>query len=487
MGRGLHRALLILLVALCVGAGPVASAGVDGVALDDRPERARKALAEGRCADAEADAAALTADNPELALGWRLAGDAARCHGATMEALRAYRRYEALGGSDVRVLAVLESLSESLGRVRIDQRASKPTSPLVAWVEVDEEWSPASSEPDGSLVVRDLPVGVALRVRIAGLGMRTETREVQPLLSGEVRRVELTPTFVGTAALMITGAVPDGTSLVFFCDHGDRPAASGDTVDVTAGPLVAQVSNDRGTTSVELHLAAGEVRDFDPAAHLPADLTVVGLPAGSQVRVFVESRSGGDVIRTYDVPDEGEIDRVAGLRVAPPQHFGSLQGGSGGLFVTHPVLGGGASTVALVGGETNAATFDWAAMDGLPGVRARYEGWQAEVTSARLESRRTVALGVLAGGVLVGGGALMAAGAGGHARAARMKRDATLGRADWTYDEQEAVNDAGSALVAAGGVTLGVGVLGVGFTVVSDLSVRRSVWLVGPWDPDGQD
>ncbi|MCP4867414.1 MAG: hypothetical protein GY898_01685 [Proteobacteria bacterium] len=125
--------------------------------IETHPSEARRALAEGRCADAATWAQGLLDVHPEM----RLVGDAARCSGdRTVEAVRAYRHYESLGGADFQVLQALKAMSGMLGRVRVEVSPDQSTSPLAAWSETSppEELSTntRTSEPPGAMAAQVL-------------------------------------------------------------------------------------------------------------------------------------------------------------------------------------------------------------------------------------------------------------------------------------------------------------------------------------------
>lgn len=483
---------VIAMLAGCVCVVTATPAHADVVAT--HPTEARRALAEGRCADADTWARGLTDARPELPLGWRLVGDAARCTGEqTLEAVRAYRRYESLGGTDLQVLQALEAMSSMLGRVRVQVPPERRGDSLVAWTETDGTRTFALSEDDGSLVIRDVPPGQTIDVHVAGLGLETAVSSLPALTGGGEVSLEVAPTFVGTAQLSVADGLVSNTTLTFGCDHGERAAAPGEQVDVTAGAVVARIETERGATEVELYLEAGEVRPFDPIAHLPAELTIVGLPAGAEVRVFVQNSAGGDVIQTLEVPGGvGEIDDETGVRLAPPQRLGSLQGGAGGVFVSHPTLGGGTGTVALVGGEGNATTFDWRGMDGIPSVQARFRTWQDARASAASKNARTVIAGVATASAIASGAVLLAMAAQAEADRTQLRDQAVADSCNAACEEalRPDYDDAitrRDQLSAIGGVVLGVGGVGIALTITSDLSVRRAVRKVGDWDPEGDD
>ncbi len=484
----MHRICLVAAVltassAAALTARPAAAgeavATSEGV-LETHGVRARKALAEGRCADAAADAAAVTLAHPDLPLGWRLAGDAARCAGdRNLEAVRAYRRYEELGGSDFQVLQALEALSITLGRIRVDVTPHEGITDVAVWARFgDDRTVRGQVEDDGSLLIRDLPPGQPIEVGAAGLGMRTTTAQVERLIAGTVTDLSIVPDYAGRAGVRIVEELPGDVAVTLLCDHGPRPMAAGEEVLVTAGTLRARIAGPQGTTEVELYLDVDEVRTFNPLTHLAAELTIVGLPAGSEVRVFIESSMGGDVLQTLHVPaGEGDFDDATGVLLAPPQRIGGLQGGAGGLFVSHPSLGGGTGTVALVGGEVNATTFDWRTMDGLPIVQARYDAWQTARADALRPRARNVILGAAGGALLVTGAIL----AGQAAREASLIEPA---RAAADLDEFERAKAARNGFGVGSGITLGLGAASLTFTFVGEAKVRRDLKRVGTWDPE---
>ena len=468
--------------------------------LELEPDRSRAALAAGDCAEAERAARRVIEHHAELPLGWRLLGDALRCSGDRQrEALASYRRYEALGGGDFQVQQAADAIARTLGAVTIRLADGGRASPLVAWASLGEERFEGEPQPDGSIRLAGLPIGEALVLRVAGLGLQTVTQTVEPLGSGEDRALTVAGTFVGTAEVRVTDAVLDGRVTVLD-DVGPRPARPGARVPVTAGTVRVEVETAQGRSELLLELADGEVRAFDPADHLPTQLTIVGLPAGSEVRVFVESDAGGDAMTTLVVPsDVWTIDPETGARIAPPQVLGSLQGGLGGLFVSHPILGGSAGSVVLVGGDRNATTFDFRAMDGVPALQARYDSWRSARRRAAVGAPRTVALGVITGLFAGSAGLLLSlASAADRAAADEIGRGVTaaaLGTCAGGAGDCTALGEAWNAKLGAerrardlrvtGGIGATLTGIGFGFTVFSLAENRRAVRTVGPWDPDG--
>ena len=117
-------------------------------------------------------------------------------------------------------------------------------------------------------------------------------------------------------------------------------------LEVTAGEVVARVESEHGLIEVPFDVARDATADFDPLEHRPTSLTIVGVPAGSQVELYVEAPSGVEVRHSLDVaPDEGTIDDETGILLAPPQRVFSLRGGQGSL----PGGGGPAHADGAVG------------------------------------------------------------------------------------------------------------------------------------------
>ena len=484
--------LVLLLPGLALAVDP-------DVVLQKQPGIARQALDRADCAGAEAAARLIIEHHDALTLGWRLLGDALRCAGdRPREALVAYQTYAARGGGDLQVQQAADAIAQTLGTLIVQVAGDGGASPLVAWVALEDGRVDALPAPEQALRLTGLPTGEELRLHVAGLGLQSVTLTVPPLGSGEERRIEVEPRFVGTAEIQVAEHTLDA-DVAIHDDLGVHPATPGARIPVTAGSARAVVASERGRVEVLLELRSGEVQPFDPAAHMPTELTIVGLPAGAEVRVFVES-AAGDVMATMAVPPDGAIDPETGVRVAGAQTVGSLQGGLGGLFVSHPTLGGSAGSVVLVGGDRNATTFDFRTMDGVPPIAARYRAWQDQRARAAGGRPRTVAIAVITGVLAGSTAALFGASAVAHGRAEQSFKDGLTAQEERTcrggagdcaalqsaWEGKLAAERLWNELRVAGAITAGVTGLGVGFTLLSHGATRKAVRSVGAWDPDAE-
>ena len=455
-------------------------------------ERVEAALRAGRCQAARSAAAELTMATPDEAEGWRLAGDAARCSGDLREAVLAYRRYRSKGGAEASVIEMIAGLAESLGTIEVTLRLAEGSGIPVVRLSVEgDELSPVTSGP-ALLRFSDLPVGVATRLSIAGRGLLAEHRDVEPLSPGVVHSLEVAPTWIGLGTIRIADHDPALCRTTLLTTDDEVMAAPGASIEVTVGEVRAFVENDNGSLEVPLELAAGAEVDFDPARHLPASLTVVDLPAGAAVRLFVETSDGSSMERALSLPsDRGRIDPETGVRLAPPATFQSLRGGRGGLFATHPRLGDAPLTLILESGGVNAATYPWRQLEGVPAVSAAYDSWRTRDRIARASQTRTAALAVVSA-VLAGAGVGLVLGSEAQrAPLVQAKKDGIaatrgLGDAEALGQAQQAHRSAEQAyrgLLLGGAVGLGLGGAGLVVTIVSGRSGREARLEAGPWDP----
>ncbi len=440
--------------------------------LDPAPyrERVLAALAEGQCNAAQSAASELTMTAPEVAEGWRMAGDAARCSGDLRGGLLAYRRYVHQGGEEASTLAMIERVAAMFGTLLVRVEAPTAAAPVRARIPIGQVNTWSEPTPEGLLRLRDLPTDQPFSLTVSGRGLRPLGARVEPLKAGEVRELTLAPEWLGLATVTVP-STPDGVRVVLLTEDAEIQAEPGETYTISAAEAYAQVVNEFGAVVVPLDLASDANVSFDPSPWLPARLAVVGLPAGSSVRVAVDNEGvnidGPEVVLPAEI---GELDLDTGVRVAPVRHLDSLMGGVGTLVVQHPTLGSASAPLVVETGKLNAVTFDWRAM---PGVSSAVEGFaarQAEVTLVKRAQGRTAVLGIVSG-VLAGVGAGLLAGSlvqQGVADAARDEAVAGYLAGDSAgltkaTAEFKAARDLERVLGVGSGV--GFGLAGVGFAV----------------------
>ena len=449
----------------------------------------RRALTAGTCDEARVAALELVTDRPEDADAWRLLGDAERCVGAIRAAVLAYRRHLELDGGDPAVPGLIDGLGTSLAGLEVRFAATDRPATPGAEVLLGQVGVGPFEIVDGVSRFRDLPTSGPLVVRVRGAGFLSEAQEVAQLSPGEVGAVELTPRWAGFGELALVGDAP--VQVVALGPDGEVPLGS-DPVELTAEELELHVSGGHGTVSVPVTVVRGETTRFDPMPWRPAGLRVIGLPAGATIRVFVEGPEGHTLNREVTLDGtRGTIDDATGVRVAPPHSIDSLLGGTGGLFVSHPVLGSGVAAAVLEAGGPNSVTFDWSALQGVSAVTVGYEAWKLRRLEARKQAARAP---VIAGLVAVGAGVAAAALAGGAVAAgdevtAARAEAITASEADDLVGVNTSWADYGSAsarergLLAGAGVLGGVAVTATGLTITFGALGSKRVAEVGVWDP----
>ena len=464
------------------------------VGLDPQPyeERVKTALDRGQCRVAQSAASELVLAAPEEAEGWRLAGDAARCSSDMRGAVVAYRRYVDRGGAEASVVEMIDALALNLAVVTVQLELAEGSTVPVVRLDTGKEFLAPFAASDEELRFSDLPVGVPFSVTLAGRGLEAQQHDVPALAPGQTFEIRAAPDWIGLGEIQVSEHAAGLCRTTIYTADDIQVAGPGDRIEVTAGEVVAHVDNENGLLEIPLEVGRDTVVDFAPERHLPASLTVVGLPAGAEVRVFVETSSGDVVEQTASLAaDQGEIDDSTGVRLAPPHKFLSLRGGSGGVFVAHPALGDAPASLVLESGSVNAATYPWQALEGVPGVTARYEDWKAEVATARRLQQRTSALGVLSG-VLAAAGAGLLVGAAVEDGKITKSRAEGLGATDGMTDEGAleaawqaslAARQTRNGLLVGGAVSAGLGGVGLVVTFGSARSAREAVAEVGSWDP----
>ncbi len=459
---------------------------------DPEPYRVRvvAALAEGQCAAAGSAATELTMIAPEVADGWKLAGDAARCSGDLHGALLAYRRYQREGGDEASTLALIDRLAGRYSTLLVRVDAPAEAAPVRARLAVGGDELLAEPTAEGALQLRDLLPGEDLTLTVSGRGLRPLTVAVLPLEVGERREVDMAPEWLGLATVTLA-EYGEPTRVQLLTEDAEVVAGSGSSHELSAAAAWALVENEFGVQSVPLDVEPGAELAFDPAPFLPARLAVAGVPAGSTVAVEVTADDGRLGGWTYVLPyDVGEIDLQTGVRVAPVRNFDSLPGGLGVLRVEHPTLGEAEVEVVLEAGALNAVTFDWRPLPGVRGVAERYAEWQAGQARVERARGRTAALGVttgvlaaVGGGLLVG--ALVVEGQADDARDRAVEAHEAGESAALTsaIADFEAARDRGTALSVSAGVGLGLAGVGVVVTVGSGVAGRRARASAGSWEP----
>ena len=467
--------------------------GQVSVDIDVARARVKEAITAGNCQVAAATADEVTAGLPRLPDGWRLVGDAARCDGRVRAAALAYGRFLELGGTDPRVTLMLEGLLDNLGdlEIRLSREAGGPVALVRLELPDGESVSPEVA-PDGTLTFSRLPAGTELSVTVGGRGLEAQAVAVKPLGPGEHRVVTVTPTYVGLGVLRLARYDTSMCKTTFYTADGELELAPGGAERVTAGKVAAVVQGAHGEIEVDLDLEPGQSIEFDPLPWVPTSLTIVGLPAGSTVRVSVEGFDDARMEKSQAVDlFGGQIDPATGVRVAEPLAMQGLLGGSGGLFVEHPVLGGGNRPIVLELGEVNATTFDYHALPGLEAVRLHHQRWSANRGTIQRASRGQTGAGLgmgIAGAVAAGLFTGLAVAADlqldESAREALLaqERGDEVARLSWTEANRASVRDRTGFTIAAssGAVFFGAGIV---LTVASAAQGERALKALGPWDP----
>jgi len=458
------------------------------VALAGPAEDVKAALERGDCATAQAVVDQLTEDTPDQAASWQLAGDAARCGSDTRAAVLAYRRYFELGGDDPAVQGLLDALAATLATVRVRLELPEGATGAQVLLELGDE----TLEPTGAeaATFADLPVGVGGALTITGRGLVPFDHEVRELGAGEILEVDLQVDWVGLGAVRVADFDAEAVEVTLRAIGEQLAAGPGEAVEVTAGEVVARVATSNGALETTLEVPAGGEVAFDPRPWMPAALTLIQIPAGAVVRLSVEG-AGGEIVEREEWFDAkgGAVDPATGVRIAPPRRVDSLIGGTGGLFVSHPVLGSGASSFAVQSGTINATTFDWRSLSGVATVQASFDRWREANDPTPKRRARTVLLGVGTGALAAAAVGLIAGAAALDAEVdmARQEGQALAGSGDleqlegaWTWNQRAASTRDG--LLVAGGVAGGLGVSGLTFTIVS--GVHRPELDLSDWDGD---
>jgi hypothetical protein len=496
--QGLERVRAALVTAHRTGPVRATPFGVDEVEVspvagfDPDPYRVRvhRALDKGLCRVARAATAELLLAEPEANDAWKMMGDAARCHGEIRDSVVAYRRYQD-GGGGRSIQDLLQALEMNLCTVVVHLDSAGGATPDVRLDTGSEYLSPQAM--GDVLMFPDLPGNLELSLVLSGRGVRSEERTIPPLFPGDTTELTLTPVVVGTGRVRIAEQATPGLTVTLLTGETVTNPGPGDVVEVTAGPLVAQIRNADGEVEVPLDVPRDGELLFEPAAHPPTSLAVSGLPAGAKVRLVVRTDSDLVVERHAELrADDGEIDPATGIRLAPLIRFISLPAGSGGLFVEHPTLGSGSKPMILEGGGAVSTVWPLDSLEGVPRIRDAWLAWSQQDRRARTGTQSARAVGAISA-ILAGAGAALLVGAAAQNGALARSKATGIAATTSAYDaaafeqaweQNSAAATARTGLLVGGGVSLGLGA--VGFTVTLGSSRASRVASTGqtPWDPD---
>jgi len=399
-----------------------------------------------------------------------------------------------LGPADPGIAALIHSLATQLAIVEVRLRGDITEQPsvTVSW-EGGQERRGGATLIDGAAVFLDVPSFVELKATVSGLGFGLTEATVGPVDAGGREVVELAVDWQGLGSVQLARPVAGDVSATFESPGLDpRPLSATDALPATLGGGTVVFTSALGTTRTDLVIGGEGVTLFHPVAALPASLKLSGVPAGASLRVYVENSTGDATTRSVQLSDsEGELDMQSGVLVAESLSFDSLTGGTGGVFVKHPMLGSGVASLVIAAGENNIASFQWDLLDGVPGLRKRWQAWNTERERVIRQSRRVpVGLGIMSAGFATAAAILFA---GAHVAGAGVDLARTDGLAASTLRDSEEVGKAWDSyavasaeeqvLLTASGVAAGIAVTGLGLTVAFGLKGERQRASLLPWEP----
>jgi hypothetical protein len=455
-------------------------------------------LAEGRCEETQRWLQQTIKNSKESVL-WRLLADAERCLGHSRAAILAYKRSMTLGDEDPSVMVLLESLRANVSIldvsiVNANEKGSEPPEGRVQLYVMhgDERLRADSSNGGADARFEDLPPAVPLVLGHYGTGFESEELSLSPLKAGEIHQVALTPRWVGVGQLSLNQVPGEGVTVRALLPEGVITLSAVEAIPVSAGIIPVEVESDLGTTLTEVEIKRAAPFHFELVPSLPASLKVSGLPAGASLRLFVEGPGGNATSQELSTePKEGSIDADTGVRLAASQEFSSLPGGTGGLFVSHPVLGTGVQDVVLAAGQNNVLTFDWRALEGVPTVSGAYSRWRMGQDLRAKEAKHTRLAGIIAVAAAVSGAAFAAIAAGSSFQSQQAKTAALAARSEDDYEEVDLYGEkyldsrrnqhgfaTGSAIFSS--MSLGSLAIAISFTV-RDKRDRSSSKSWEPW------
>jgi len=325
-----------------------------------------------------------------------------------------------LGGEDPTVMVLIESLRANVSILDVSlvdaklQGSESPAGRVQLYlVHGEEQLRPAWTGGGIDARFEDLPPTVPLVLRHYGVGFEAEELSISPLEAGATRQLPLTPRWLGVGHLSLDQVPSEGVSVTALLPDGAKPLSATEGIPVSAGVVPVEVVSEFGTTRTEIEVKSATQFQFKLVPSLPARLKVSGLPAGASLRLFVEGPGGTATSQELSTkPQSGSIDPKTGVRLATVQDFSSLPGGTGGLFVSHPILGTGVQDVVLAAGQSNVLTFDWRALEGVQTVAGAYSKWRRGQDLTKKTARNTRIAGIIAIASAVSGAAFAAIAAG---------------------------------------------------------------------------
>lgn len=412
---------------------PASARVIPDAPVDIEPYRQRitSAIEQGRPHTAWSAALELTRAAPDAPESWLLTAGAANSTGRTLAAVRAYRRYQRLGGDDPRVAQVLDLLAAEFGTVQVNLMGRLAGfSPRVTLTVGSEVLRSRSDGP--SHTFPDLPPGEEVSILVVGRGLLSTAATATAPGPGESTVVDLAVTSIGFGAVRFGAWTAEELTVQIHNEGEWAEVAASSEHEVTAGATTLRVVGKYGHVDAQLEVPEGASVPVEPRLFSPAQLTLTGLPAGAEVRVFVEGPDGLTIEQLRAISRRNATpDPATGIPVAGTQKFRSLAGGRVGVFVKHPTWGEGALEVVIMAGEAHSAEFEVATLPTQPEPPTA----AADVASAGAETAKRTAKapppapGAVLGFGLGGGlaGAAVALGlVGGQAAADAREVEATL-------------------------------------------------------------
>ena len=441
----------------------------------------------GRCDEALVPSRDAIAADPKSAAAYEVLGDVQRCAQRMRGAALAYRKAVDLGGTNPALLAQLEQAEARLSTLVVTLRA--PTSAVAEIVVLLRDLEVLPTGFDQGVAHFDLmPPGTTLELQVGGRGFQPQTIAVPGLEAGELRHVEVSPTWLGVGTVTVarwSGGI-DTVEII----EGDQATLvrGGDTLQVGAGRAVARMTNSAGVVELPLTIARSRDVALEPGRWIPSGLVIHGLPTGATVEIAL-GRS--ELTIAHEVPrGDGTLDATTGALIAGPQTVRGLAAGAVTLRVKHPGLGAGAQAVSLAPGQTNEVTFDQAQMPGTAALVARWKDHDARPAKATVN---VPALGAAIGGgvALVLGGVFAGLSADSVAKQRTVYDSYVLTTGTGAdavdlFNEYQLQRSTTQDRGTAAGVLGAIGVLGVGVAIPLGLLVKpKARARASDWAPEG--
>jgi len=366
-------------------------------AAEDRQLAEEQRLEEERARKATAEKARKAKFMP-----FRNEGEAAMKAGDARLALRAYRKAVAAGDTDRDTAVKIRDIEAESGSVRL----------TVTGFETDQAATVTLDPPQGEpfeadtvygtrYTFNDVPAGVALDLRAAGVGYEPLETTLDPIRAKRQARLAAELSWLGTATLDLADWPDDVEVTITDLGVKHQPTDQG-ALQVTAGRLVVALDGPSGKRQFLLTLEADATHTVSIRDELPGAVRLAGVPAGSSIGLA--SCPDGAKLSTTSVDRDADAQDQDGVAIAEPVLLQNLPPGAYTISVDHPILGTGRVSFQPEPGETTDASLVWESMSKAAAVRQARQDWERRhARSKKMPLATKAAIGTAGASLAVAG------------------------------------------------------------------------------------